>query len=70
MTEFHPAYLLNALVYATLGIVIFCFAFFVVDKVTPYHLWDQIVRERNVALAILVGCMSIGMCVIIAAAVH
>ena len=70
MTEFHPAYLLNALVYAALGIVIFCLAFFTVDKMTPYHLWDQIVKEKNIALAILVGCMSIGMCVIIAAAVH
>ena len=70
MTEFHPAYLLNALVYAALGIVIFCLAFFTIDKMTPYHLWDQIVKEKNIALAILVGCMSIGMCVIIAAAVH
>jgi len=70
MTEFHPGYLLNAVVYAALGIVIFCCAFFIIDKMTPYHLWDQIVREKNTALAILVGCMSIGMCVIIAAAVH
>lgn len=70
MTEFHPAYLLNALVYAALGIVIFVVAFAIVDRLTPYHLWNEIVHEKNVALAILVGAMSIGMCIIIAAAVH
>lgn len=70
MSDFHPGYLLNAVVYAVLGILIFCLAFIVVDKMTPYHLWNEIVHDKNVALAILVGAMSIGMCIIIAAAVH
>jgi putative membrane protein len=70
MSEFHPLYLLNAIVYAGVGIAMFCLAFVVVDKMTPYHLWKEIVEEKNVALAILVGAMSIGMCVIIASAVH
>jgi len=70
MNDFHPGYLLNAVVYAFLGIVIFAVAFWIVDRMTPYHLWNEIVHEKNVALAILVGAMSIGMCVIIAAAVH
>lgn len=70
MTDFHPGYLLNAIVYAILGILIFVTAFFVMDKVTPYHLWKEIVEDKNVALAILLGAMSVGMCIIIAAAVH
>lgn len=70
MSEFHPGYLLNAVMYAALGIFIFCLAFVIVDKMTPYHLWKEIIEDRNVALAILVGAMSIGMCIIIAAAVH
>ena len=70
MNEFHPGYLLNAIVYAALGILIFCLAFVLVDKMTPYHLWKEIVEDKNVALAILIGAMSIGMCIIIAAAVH
>jgi uncharacterized membrane protein YjfL (UPF0719 family) len=53
-----------------LGIVIFVVTFFIVDKLTPYALWKEIVEEKNVALAILVGAISLGMCVIIAAAVH
>src|SRR5439155_25279534 len=70
MTEFNPAYAVNALVFALLGIVIFVATFVVIDKVTPFHLWNEIVREKNVALAVLLGAMSIGLCIIIAAAVH
>ena len=62
--------LLNALMYSALGIFIFVLAFFLIDKFTPYHLWKEIVEDKNVALAILIGAMSIGMCIIIAAAVH
>ena len=67
MTDY-PA--LNAIIYASLGIAIFVVAFMIIDKLTPFHLWNEIVKEKNVALAILLGAMSIGMCIIIAAAVH
>lgn len=60
----------NAILYAAIGIVIFLGAFLVLDKVTPYNLWKEIVQEHNLALAILLGFMSLGICVIIAAAVH
>ncbi len=70
MIEFHPGSLLNALVYALLGIVIFIFSFMLVDKMTPYDLWKEIVEDKNVALAIMVAGISLGMCIIIAAAVH
>ena len=70
MSDFHPGYLLNAIVYSVLGILIFCIAFVVVDKMTPYDLWREICENRNTALAIMVGAMSIGICIIIASAVH
>jgi putative membrane protein len=62
--------LVNAVIYSVLGIVIFALAFVIIDKMTPYHLWKEIVEDKNVALAILIGALSIGMCIIIAAAVH
>ena len=60
----------NALIYSVLGILIFVIAFVIIDKMTPYHLWKEIIEDKNVALAILIGALSIGMCIIIAAAVH
>jgi putative membrane protein len=62
--------LANALIYSVLGILIFILAFVVIDKVTPFHLWKEIVQDKNIALAVLIGAMSIGICIIIAAAVH
>jgi len=70
MSDFHPGNLLNALIYAILGIVIFIFCFVLLDKMTPFHLWREIVEDKNIALAILLGAISLGMCIIIAAAVH
>ena len=70
MSDFHPGYILNALLYSLLGIVIFVVAFYIVDKLTPYSLWKEIVEEKNVALAILVGAISLGVCMIIAVAVR
>jgi putative membrane protein len=60
----------NAVVFAFIGIFVFAVFFVVLDKLTPYHLWKEIVQEHNTALAILVGALSIGICIVIASAVH
>ena len=62
--------LLNSIIYAVLGIVIFIVGFIVVDKLTPYDLWKELVEKNNLALAIVVGAATLGTCVIIAAAIH
>jgi uncharacterized membrane protein YjfL (UPF0719 family) len=70
MPEFHIGYLINAFVFAVLGVLLFIGAFAIIDKMTPYALWKEIVEDQNVALAIMVGAMSLGVSIIIAAAVH
>lgn len=60
----------DAVVFAFLGILVFAIAIIVMDRFTPYNLWKEIVQEHNTALAILVGAMSIGISIIIASAVH
>jgi uncharacterized membrane protein YjfL (UPF0719 family) len=62
--------LLNALVYAILGVVMLVLSFMIWDRLTPYNLWKEIVEEKNIALAIVVGAMALGIAVIVAAAVH
>lgn len=62
--------LVNATVFALLGIIVFAIAFVVMDKLTPYHLWKEVVQEHNIALAILVGALSLGICIIVASAIH
>ncbi|MBL9130967.1 MAG: DUF350 domain-containing protein [Verrucomicrobiaceae bacterium] len=62
--------LINSLIYALLGVVVFIVSFIIMDKLTPYDLWKQLVVEKNVALAIVVGAAALGICVIVAAAIH
>ena len=59
-----------ALLFAGIGLTVFILSFVILDKATPYHLWREIIQEHNNALAILLGAMSIGICIIIAAAIH
>ena len=66
----NPIVIANSILYAVIGIVIFIVGFIVVDKLTPVDLWKQIVEEKNLALAIVVGCATLGTCIIIASAIH
>ncbi len=63
-------YILAALVYASLGIAILCFATKVFDWLTPGDLWKDIVIEKNLPLAIALAAMMIAVGNIIAAAIH
>ena len=62
--------IIAALVFAFIGMLIFVIAFLVMDKLTPYHLWKELVEKQNTALAIVVGFTALGICVIVAAAIH
>lgn len=65
-----PGAVLGSLVFALLGVLIFGLCFVIVDKLTPYNLWNEIVEKQNRALALVVAAMSLGICIIIAAAIH
>jgi putative membrane protein len=61
----------SALAFSGIGIVMLGIAFFVLDLVTPqFKLWVEIIEKQNMALAILLGSFTIGLGLIIAAAVH
>ena len=65
-----PAVFLASLLYALLGVGVFWLCFVIIDKLTPYDLWSEIIEKRNVALAIVVGAMCIAIGLIVSAAVH
>lgn len=65
-----PAAFIGSIVYALIGVIIFWLCFVIIDKITPYNLWEEIVEKQNVALALVVAAMSLGICVIVAAAIH
>lgn len=65
-----PEVILGSTMYAVIGVVIFWLCFIIVDKITPYKLWEELVEHKNVALAIVVGAMCIAIGLIVSAAVH
>ncbi|MDE2414344.1 MAG: DUF350 domain-containing protein [Comamonadaceae bacterium] len=65
-----PAAFLGSILYAIIGVVVFWVCFIIVDKITPYDLWAEIVEKQNRALAMVVAAMCLGISVIVAAAIH
>lgn len=65
-----PAVFFGSVLYAVIGVVVFWISFLIVDKLTPYSLWEEIVVKKNVAVAIVVGATAIAIGQIVAAAIH
>ena len=61
---------LESLIYSAIGLVIALVAFFVMDLLTPGHLGKQLAKDQNMALAVVVGSGILGVCIIIASAIH
>jgi uncharacterized membrane protein YjfL (UPF0719 family) len=65
-----PGIFFGSMLYALMGVAVFWLCFVIIDKLTPYDLWAEIVEKKNVALAIVVGAMCIAIGLIVSAAVH
>ncbi len=62
--------LLNSLLYAGVGIVVFVAGFVILDLLTPGKLWEEIRDKQNLAVAQFAGAIAIGLAIVVAAAIH
>ena len=65
-----PAALIGSVVYSVIGIVLVAFAFVIIDKITPYDLWKELIENRNQPLATVVAAFVLAISIIVAAAIH
>lgn len=65
-----PAALIGSLVYSLLGVIFVVLSFVIIDKLTPYDLWKELIEERNQSLATVVAAMCIAIAIIVASAMH
>ena len=65
-----PAAFLGSILFALIGVVIFWLSFVIIDKITPYNLWEELVEKQNMALGMVVAALSLGISIIVAAAIH
>ncbi len=70
MDYINPQQIINSLVYSIIGVAVFWLSFVIIDKLTPYHLWQEIIEKRNTALAFVVGAMCLGIAIMVAASIH
>ena len=60
----------GSIIYALVGVVVFWLCFIIIDKITPYDLWKEIIEKHNQPLATVVAAMCLGIAIIVAAAIH
>ena len=71
MDFINPQFLINAVIFSILGVIIFALFFVIIDKLTPsVNLWKEICEKQNIAVAIVVAAMCFGIAVIIADSIH
>ena len=64
-------FVVASLVYSGLGLVVFVVAFVLLDLLTPkVQVWKEICEKQNMALAVFLGSVAIGIALIIASAIH
>ncbi|WP_428421537.1 DUF350 domain-containing protein [Methylibium sp.] len=65
-----PGVFFGSILFALIGVLVFWICFVIIDKLTPYDLWAEIVEKQNLALAIVVAAMCLAIGLIVAAAIH
>lgn len=63
-------HLTSALVFAAVGIVIFVLAFALLVRVLPFSVRKEIEDDQNVALALLIASVVVGVAIVVGMAVR
>jgi uncharacterized membrane protein YjfL (UPF0719 family) len=61
---------LSTVAYTLFGVVVFAIAFWAMVKISPFSMRKEFEEDHNVAVAILMGSVIIGLALIISAALH
>jgi uncharacterized membrane protein YjfL (UPF0719 family) len=62
--------LLTTVIFTVFGLLVFGLAYMFIVKASPFSIRKEIEDDQNVALAIIIGSVIIGVALIISAAVH
>ncbi len=64
-------YVINAVVFSGLGLVVFVLGFVLLDIITPkVSIWKELVEKQNIAVAIFLASIVFSIATIIASAIH
>jgi putative membrane protein len=61
--------ILATILFSLVGMVMMFVGFKIIDRITPGHLTTELIEHKNVAVAMVVSSMIIGVSIIVAAAI-
>lgn len=61
---------LSTVVYTIFGVIVFAVAFWGMVKISPFPIRKELETDHNIAVAILMAAVILGLAIIIAAALH
>jgi putative membrane protein len=61
---------IQTLIFSIIGVVIFAISFWIIVKATPFSVRKEIEEDQNVAIAIVIGAIIIGIALVVAAAIQ
>ena len=62
--------LISTAIFTAFGLIVFGIAYSIIVKATPFSIRKEIEEDQNVALAVVIGAVIIGIALIIAAAIQ
>ncbi len=63
--------IVSAVIFSGIGLAVYIIGFIVFDRLTPQvHFWREMVENKNIAIAIFMGSIVLGIAMIISAAIH
>ena len=62
--------IITTLVFSIIGILLFGLAFWIIVKSAPFSVRKELEEDQNVALAIVIASVIIGIALVVSAAVH
>ncbi|HEX2834972.1 MAG TPA: DUF350 domain-containing protein [Thermoanaerobaculia bacterium] len=61
---------LSTLGYTVFGVIVFGLAFFAMVKISPFSIRKELEEDQNVAVAVLMAAVILGLAIIIASVLH
>lgn len=62
--------ILGTLIFGGIGLGFFGLAFFLIQRICPFSIRKELEEDQNIALAVVMGSVILGIAIIVAAAVH
>jgi uncharacterized membrane protein YjfL (UPF0719 family) len=65
-----PELVVSTLVFSIIGLLLFALAFWIIAKTSPFSIRKELEDDHNVALAIVIASVIIGIGLVVSAAIH